>query len=275
MSEESKVVWLTYAWDDNDDQDVDFVAQELIASGLSVKLDHWNLEAGVRLWEQIGEHISNQELSDAWLLYATQNSLGSEACREEFAYALDRALHSRGESFPVIALFPSTVDRELIPPGIRTRLFVSLTDPEWKERIRAAAEDRPPAIARQAMEPYALTVHSVGEGRYAIEVRPRAGTWSPFFAAVPLKDKDVVQPGIMHGPRGSVPTGGFLHGSGETANTDREWWVMYANNEASPTQSYFVFCKDLPSSLLFGQRGDQGPQYSVQPTAGTQRVIGE
>lgn len=275
MSSARKVVWLTYAWEDNQDRDVDFVAQELIASGLTVKLDRWNLRAGLRLWEQIGEHISNPELSDAWLFYATQNSLGSEACKEEYAYALDRALHTRGESFPVIALFPSTVDRKLIPPGIRTRLFVSLTDPDWRERISAAAEGRPAAIAWQEMQPYALTVHPVGDGRYAIEVRPRAGTWSPFFAAVPLKGRDVLNPKIMHGPRGFVPTAGSLRAPGEDESVDGEWWIMFANDEASPTQSYFVFCEGLPSRLVFGQGGDQGPQYSVQPTAGAQRVIGD
>jgi len=77
---------------------------------------------------------------DAWLLHAMQSSLGSEACREEYAYALDRAWKSRGAAFPVIALFPATVDEALIPAGIRIRLHVSLRDPDWKERIVAAAE---------------------------------------------------------------------------------------------------------------------------------------
>jgi len=270
MGAETKVVWLTYAWEDNNDGDVDFIAQELTASGLVVKLDRWNLRAGLRLWEQIGEHISNPELSDAWLLYATQNSLGSEPCKEEFAYALDRALNARGESFPVIALFPCTVDRDLIPPGIRTRLFVSLTYPDWKERIKAAAEGRQPTVQMGITEPYALAVHQVGDGRYAIEVRPRAGTWSPFFAAVPLKGRDVLNPKIMHGPRGFVPAAGSLSAPGEEESVDGEWWIMFSNDEASPTQSYFVFCKGVPSRLVFGQRGDQGPQYSVQPTAGTE-----
>lgn len=266
MSRENKVVWITYAWEDNQHGDVDFVAQELTASGLTVKLDRWSLRAGLRLWEQIGDHISNAQLSDAWLIYATQNSLGSEACREEYAYALDRALNARGESFPVIALFPSTVDRDLIPPGIRTRLFVSLTDPEWKERIKAAAEGRQPTVQMGTMEPYALTVHPVGDGRYAVEVRPRAGTWSPFFAGVPLKRRDVLNPKIMRGPRGFVPAAGSLSAPGDEESADAEWWIMYANDEATPTQSYFVFCNSLPSALVFGQRGDEGPQYTVPLT---------
>ena len=37
-------VWLTYAWLDNAEQDVDYIAQELRRLGLNVQLDRWNLE---------------------------------------------------------------------------------------------------------------------------------------------------------------------------------------------------------------------------------------
>ena len=121
-------IWITYAWADNQAGDVDFIAQELEVAGLKVKLDRWNIQAGVRLWDQITEFIQGPDQCDAWLLVATQVSLGSEPCREEYAYALDRALNSRGTTFPVIALFPATVDQSLIPAGIRTRLHVSLRD---------------------------------------------------------------------------------------------------------------------------------------------------
>lgn len=43
-------VWITYAWDDNKGNDIDFVAQELENSGVSVKLDRWSIEAGKRLY---------------------------------------------------------------------------------------------------------------------------------------------------------------------------------------------------------------------------------
>src|SRR5215213_4566604 len=113
-------LWITYSWQDNR-EDVDFVAQELEALGLTVRLDRWTLGAGRRLWEQIESFIQDPAQTDAWMLYATQASLGSEACKEEYAYALDRALHTRDSSFPVIALFPSHVEESLIPAGIRTR----------------------------------------------------------------------------------------------------------------------------------------------------------
>ena len=143
-----KKLWITYSWADNEDQDVDFVARELSDVGIDVKLDRWTLRTGARLWDQIQEFISSEEQCDGWLLVATENSLASEPCREEFAYALDRALNKRGKVFPVIALFPRRVDDELVPPAIKVRLHVSLTDPDWKERIKSALEQRDPNVTR-------------------------------------------------------------------------------------------------------------------------------
>jgi len=260
-----KSIWITYAWADNVDGDVDFVAQELIREEVDVKLDRWNLTAGKRLWEQIASFIQEPSKSNGWLLYATHTSLGSEACREEFAYALDRALSTRGSTFPVIALFPSPVDTNLIPAGIKTRLFVSLTDPDWKERILAAVQGRQPDVTIPKIEPYDLTVHELGVSRYAIEVRPRAGTWAPFIAGIPMGEKDSVSPHLHHGAAKRPPTGVImtvLHASGEGVSSDGKWWLLFAANEATPTQSYYVICQQLPSLLLFGVDG--GKQYQVK-----------
>ena len=187
-------LWVTYAWADNRDNDVDFVVQELSAAGLTVKLDRWNIVAGKRLWEQLDNFIGNPKECDAWILYATGNSLGSGPCKEEFAYALDRALASRGQSFPVIALFPASVDSSLIPAGIRTRLHVSRRDVDWKERVVAATEGRQHVPTRATVEPFHLNVHRLAFGGFAIEVRPRAGSWVPAVLAVPLQEVQRVQP---------------------------------------------------------------------------------
>lgn len=258
----SKSVWITYAWDDNKDGDVDFTAQELVRAGLDVKLDRWNLGAGKRLWEQIEKFIGEPSQSNAWLLYATQASLGSEKCKEEFAYALGRALETRGSEFPIIALFPATVDSDLIPAGIKTRLFVSITDPDWKERIVAAVEERTPSITKVNVEPYDLNIHKSGEG-HVIEVRPRAGTWSPFIAAIPMNEKEAVSPSLSHGPAKNIPSACMLMNCGDGISSDGRLWLMYAGNQATPTQSYFIFCKRLPSILIFGINGGQ-PQYQVK-----------
>ncbi|KKN71657.1 hypothetical protein LCGC14_0418850 [marine sediment metagenome] len=262
-------VWLTYAWEDNKQGDVDFTAQELQRYGLTVKLDRWNISAGRRLWEQIEGFISKPEESDGWLLYATQASLQSQSCKEEFAYALDRALRTRGGTYPVIALFPGPIESSLIPSAIKTRLYVSLTDPDWKERVKAAVEGHAPAVNVRDLAPYYAKVHqSTARGaQWVIEVRPRAGTWSPFFAAVPLAEKGGVTPCILRGPRDRVPVGGgVLHMTGEGPSNDGAWWTLFADDEATPTQSYFVYCQQLPSILAFGVNGGQ-PQYKLTPRA--------
>lgn len=257
-----KKVWLSYAWTDNKQQDVDFLAQELEQTGLQIKLDRWNISAGSRLWEQIENFISSPLESDAWILVATQNSLASEPCREEFAYALDRALTSRGTHFPIIALFLDQVDAALIPAGIRTRLHVSATDPDWKERINAAVEGRQHVSNRHPVTPFYLKVHQKAS-RFAIEVRPRAGVWAPFIAAVPLTEKDALKPSIMIGPR-DVPTdSGMLMNCGEGPSQDNSMWLMTAGNQSTPTQSYYIWSNSLPSEIIFGVNGRGSEQYKA------------
>ncbi len=269
MSKKKKSVWLTYAWDDNADGDVDFVANELVKSGLDIKLDRWNLSAGRRLWEQIESFICDSEKSDSWVLYATQTSLSSESCKEEFAYALDRALKTRGSTFPIIGLFPSTVDDGLIPAGIRTRLFVSLTDPDWKERIKASVEERESVIQGPPIEPYDINVHLIQDEEpktFAIEMRPRAGSWSPFMAAIPVAEKDILlYPPLRPGPKDQPQvvikyTGSLSWNHGESLNG--RYWVEKVNIEVTPTQSCYLFCKRLPSILVFGVHNGQ-PRYQV------------
>ena len=245
-------IWLTYAWDDNQHGDVDYVAQELVKYGVDVRLDRWNLRAGLPLWEQIERFIQDEEQCDAWILYATQNSLGSERCKEEFRYALDRALNSRGGTFPIIGLFREATDRALIPAAIKVRRYVSLTDPDWKERIRAAAEDREPVITQQIVPPFYIELRSNGNERCIIEVRPRAGVWSPFFVAVPVTDgKDLIEE-IACGPSGQIPMMDSQSGPFEGITDDGQWFYMGAQNQATPIQSYFIFCRGRPSKLLFG-----------------------
>lgn len=246
-------IWLTYSWTDNPQGDVDFIAQELERAGLTVRLDRWNLTAGRRLWEQIGEELSKPDLT-AWIILATANSCGSQACKEELAYALDRALDKKGAGFPVIALFPSAVEADLLPASLKTRLCVSLMDQAWIERCKSAAERRAPAVPRQQQEPYHAQVHEVSEssfGKYAIELRPRAGSWAPFFAAIPLQEKESVKMTLAYGPKNHVPNGSMLWSPSEGESDGR--WACWASNEATPTMSYYVFCTALPSSLDFGQ----------------------
>ncbi len=257
-------IWITYNWKDNEDKDVDFIAQELINAGVEIKLDRWNISAGKRLWSQIETFIKSKEESDAWILVATNNSLASEPCKEEYAYALDRALHNRGEDFPVIGLFLNSINEDLIPSGIKTRLYVSITDPDWKERIIAAAEKRSIEISKTNITPYYLKVHTVvnRDMQFAIEMRPRAGVWAPFIAAIPKEEKTMVDPQIMIGPRNIPTRGGMLVNYSQGESMDK--WISCAGNQATPTESYFLWCKVLPSSLIFGVNDNSSLQFLVK-----------
>lgn len=257
-------VWITYAWADNAHGDIDFIAQELVAAGVDVKLDRWNISAGGRLWEQIQAFISDEQHTDGWLFVATHTSLESEACREEFAYALNRALKSRGEEFPVLALFPGPVDDDLIPPAIQVRLHVSMSDADWKERVIAALDRRAPSVVRQPVEPYALIVHeNHPSGRIIVEVRPRAGQWAPVFAGVPSSEKEGTNPWIFVEPAGMITGTGMVMGPREGLSSDGEWWMLQLGQRATPTESLYVWLDLLPSALIFGVGGGQ-PQYRVE-----------
>lgn len=166
----------------------------------------------------------------------------------------------------MIALFPSTVDQALIPAGIKTRLHVSLRDPDWKERIAAVAENRAANINRPRVYPYHLRIHRQSKESRGdvIEVRPRGGSWSPFVVTVPLLEKDRGKPYIMHGAPGRPPTAGALVVLAEGTNAD--WAFCVAQNEATPTMSYYIFCSELPSKLQFGTDG--GVQYVVENLTG-------
>jgi hypothetical protein len=138
--------------------------------------------------------------------------------------------------------------------------------PDWKERIKGAADGRTPAVTRAPIEPYQVRLHrspQAGSRAYAIEMRPRAGTWSPFFAACPAAEKEILKPNIMHSPSNRVPSGGALFNTGECLSDDGQWWILFAQNEATPTQSYFLFVDQIPSQFIFGVHNGQ-PQYLVR-----------
>lgn len=54
-------IWITYAWADNQDDEVNFIAEELARSGTTIKLDRWNILAGKRLWPQFEKFICSPE----------------------------------------------------------------------------------------------------------------------------------------------------------------------------------------------------------------------
>lgn len=258
---------ITCAPADNEQQDVDFLAQELGRAGVTVKLDRWHLTAGRRLWDQIADFITNPAQSDGWAIYATQNSLGSEPCREELAYALDRALGSRTDAYPVIALFPGPVDTTLLPASLRVRLCVSTTDPDWKERIVAAVERRAVMIGSDPLQPFvARSIQPAPPPyRYVLEFRPRAGAWNPFLFGVPVGERESVSMTIRSGPPGRIPPiAGVVMTRGGGITDDQQWIYELGYDPATPINSYYAFLREMPSKLVFGQEGNGGQVYFME-----------
>jgi hypothetical protein len=90
MKVEKKLqAWITYAWTDNEEGDFGYLVKELESIGVIAKYDRVCLKAGRDLWEQIGDKITTSNI-DGWCYLVTENSLVSEACREELSYALKR-----------------------------------------------------------------------------------------------------------------------------------------------------------------------------------------
>ena len=240
-----------------------------VRAGLAIKLDRWNLQAGRRLWEQIEKFITDPGQCNAWIMYATQNSLASEPCREELAYALDRALSTRGVTFPIIALLPSHAEGELLPAAIRTRLSIDLSDPDWKDRIVAAVTNRDLPRGAAELTPYLVRIHPPPAGyQVLLEVRPRAGVWHPFGACVRADERDRVGLLVRDGPRGVVPRpeGGYI-GGGAGLSDDQKWYVEKGYLPSTPTHSFFLFCKALPSEIGFGQLGTASQMFFWRPNA--------
>ena len=204
----SRTVWLSYAWKDNDSEDVDFAVQQLASVGLKIELDRTQLLAGRRLWPQIEARISDPDTS-AWCLYATENSLASEPCQEELAYALDRALRTRGFNFPLIGIFPRALGREMIPAAIATRLFVTLEDDKWAQRVADAVNGRNTIELSRDIAPFGIRMHQTQSNKF-VEIWPRQGVWNEFFPVLSPLNLGA-GPAILIGPPDYVPQSGMSH----------------------------------------------------------------
>lgn len=246
-------LWLTYAWIDKQEGDFSFLVGELDGANVEVRFDKVALVPGQRLWDQIGKEIIEGSY-DGWAYLLTPNSIASEPCREELAYALSRALNAKGARFPLLGLLHG-VRIEDVPPALRVRLCVSLASPDWKEEVRAGLEARPPRVPRPEQSNYIWKVHD----RYgqppavAVEVRPRFGEMMYWRFALP-ESAAILQWG--HGPAdggaiSSVKTSIIKGRTGEVDGTSVKWFG--SGDRLSPgISAYVVFGAELPDRVYFG-----------------------
>lgn len=246
-------LWLTYAWKDNEAEQVDLVVQELQNAGVEVAYDRVQLVAGQRLWPQLDAAIRDPRTA-GWALYATANNLRSEACQEELAYALDRALRTRGGTFPLIGIFPEPMDPAIVPSAIQTRLHVSLLDPGWATRVAKGlvGEAAPPASA--ARHNAYLHAH-MDNGRLVLEVRPLAGRWHPFVFMLRNSEREMLS-SLGYGPSGRVPWANLVLGSQQVEGSGGYSGIQIENPVDAMNSAYAWFRSGAnPTEVAFGQRG--------------------
>jgi hypothetical protein len=252
-------LWITYAWADDDEGDFSYLVQELEKSAVTARYDKIALVPGRHLWDQIATEITGGEL-DGWAYLITPASLESEACREELAYALDRALRSRGNAFPLIGLV-HRVRFEDVPPALRVRLAVSLANPNWREEVRAGLEGRSPESPKAPVLPYIVDIHDRYGGDstlVTVEIRPRFEELMYWRVVVP-RSAEVVNWG--HGPAGGGPISGVSTmrvegGEGTIGSTSIKWFGA-GDRISSGISTFVVFRHPLPERIWFGRAAQQ------------------
>lgn len=242
-----KKLWLTYAWKDNEETEVDNLIVDLKRKGLDVYFDRRQLIPGQRIWAQLEKAISDPDQSDGWAIFATRNSLESEPCQEELAYALDRALRTRGSTFPLIGIFPEPLERQLIPSAIATRLYVDLRDPAWADQIAQGLAGTRIGPDLTDTVPFVAKCH----GALKLELRPKAGRWFPFYVAVPTNQFSALGTIIM-GPKGHMQDSG-LSSYSEINSADGKMKGYAINSGAADTMnSAYLSLKSIPDVIEFG-----------------------
>ena len=250
-----KKFWLTYAWVDNEDKDIDFIIIELKNLGIEVKFDRRNLIPGKKLWQQIGSNITDPDKCDAWGIVLTKNSIKNTKCMEELYYALDRALDERNDVFPILALLHSILPGDL-PPALKIRKYIVLENSNWAEQTVAAINEAEPDFTLpKNLSSFIIKEHETNNGK-CLEIKPRFDRISPYGIAVEYKEKEsgnVINGN--HGPSGIIPNGhvAFNRINSESTLTDgTRCWVWGADNEINSTNSIYLFYKKRPKRIWFG-----------------------
>lgn len=248
-------LWITYAWLDNVEGNFNYLVQELERTGIPALYDKIALIPGRRLWNQIAEKISKESLS-GWAYLITPNSLSSEACKEELSYALQRALETKGDVFPLIGLLHEVSIKD-VPSPLRVRLCVNLANPDWIEEIRAGIVGQPPRRTPQQLSPLIVKIHKpyLGDSsKLAVEFRPRFGELNYWRIAYPSSNPRHIMcgPGPANGYGISSVMQSYIEGKVVVGGVEMNF--VGCGNALSPsTSAYIVFKGGLPQKLFFGQ----------------------
>jgi hypothetical protein len=180
-------LWVTYARSDDAEGDFSYLVQELKGVNVTATYDRVALVPGRSIWDRIAERITKDPI-DGWAYLLTPRSLESDRCREELDYALNRALDTKGRTFPLIGLLHD-VQIDDLPPPLKVRLCVNLADPEWKDQVRAGLDGKAPSAPADKKLKFIFRKYENfrgDKGLKAVEIRPRYGEVTPWCLLVPI-----------------------------------------------------------------------------------------
>lgn len=258
MQEKSRL-FISYAHADNEQQDFDWVVQEIEKAGADVEYDDRVVIIGQRLWPQIEARILSPD-TNGWGILLTPQSLQSQACIEELEYARLRALTQRDWQFPLIGMVHGIAAAD-VPPAIRARLYVSLKDPNWAERVVAGLNQK--VLRRESEElgqfRWRIHRHYLGDPElFAVEAHPRFSTLHHFAIITPMPKPHVMglgapDGGIVAGAAFDVLTWEGIEFHGELCYVDSMRGPLDPSNSA-----YAVFHGRIPSWVAVGATRGQG-----------------
>jgi hypothetical protein len=242
-------LWITFATEDNIDGDIDYLAQEIAREGWRVRLHPLFAGEDETMDRLMPAFLARTEQSDAWILYASSRALeDGRAARIETV--LRAAVAIRGD-LPLIGL---TAGLSETPPGLPLSHRVRVDDPEWRDRLGEAIGISIPETPAGGLQPYVAKLHPGGSGfQHILEFRPKMGFWDSFVFAVLPEEKSAVAPELERGSRDAPPP--VPGRSEEGFSDDAEWYFITRQEPVNPMTSYYVFLRDMPSRLAFGQHG--------------------
>jgi hypothetical protein len=212
--------------------------------------------SNVHLWERIVPRLVSIGF-DGWLYILTHQCFTRKTYTDELTAAIDKITLRLGPKFPMIGLMHGIATQN-VPPALRVRPCISLGDPEWKQQLSEALEQRIPAGKARTMRTesrFFWKIHSRYGGdpsMTAVEVSSMTERIQYWRFAVP-KSAQTARWGQGPAGGGEISHVRFAEAKGSARFEHRDiLWFGAANTVSDTESAYVVFLGPLPDFICFG-----------------------
>jgi hypothetical protein len=249
-------LWISYPWIDREERDFTYLVSQLKDSHIEATYDSFQLLPNTHLWERTVQRLRGIGF-DGWLYILTHQCFTRRTCTDELTAAINQALQHLGPGFPMAGLMYG-IGTQQVPPMLRVRPCVSLTDPNWKQQISEVLKCHTPQIKKGLMREetqFSWTLHPNYCGdpsMTAVEVSSKGESIQYWRFAIPKSSRAI---GWGQGPSGGHKISHVrcseAMGTGKHGNHEVAWFG--AESSISVTESaYAVFSEPLPEFIGFG-----------------------